>query len=172
MSYLVLTLRAVLAGVFILSVVGKARGRGAFTAFAGAVRRIGGVPDRLAAPAAAVVIVLETGIVVLLAVPGTGTAGFVAAGVALLTFTVVLTAALRRGTTGPCRCFGVADEPIAWRHVWRNAALTGCAAAGAVLAPGSAGVSMRPAAVLLCLLGAMMIVATVVLLDGLVFLTR
>lgn len=172
LSYLVLTLRALLAGVFLVSVVGKARGPESFTAFTGAVRRVGRVPDRFATPAAAGMVALEAGIVALLVVPAAQTVGFAVAAVTLLGLAVVLAAALRRGTTTPCRCFGVTDAPIARRHVWRNAVLAACAAGGAVLAPGAGGLSVHPAAVPLCLVGAVVAVAGVVFLDDLAYLLR
>jgi uncharacterized membrane protein YphA (DoxX/SURF4 family) len=172
LSYLVLTLRGLLAGVFLVSVVGKVRGRESFTSFTGAVRRIGRVPDRFATPVAAGMVALEAGIVALLAVPGAETAGFVVAAVTLLGLATVLAAALRRGTTAPCRCFGVTDAPIARRHVWRNAVLAACAVGGGLLAPSAGELSMHPAAVPLCLVGAVVAVAGVVFLDDLAYLLR
>ncbi|MFF5258558.1 MauE/DoxX family redox-associated membrane protein [Actinomadura viridis] len=170
--YLMMTLRAIVAGTFLISMVGKLRARETLAGFVMAVRRIGRVPDRFAAPVAAGVIVTEAGVVVLLAVPGGQVAGFAMAAAALVGFTVVLMAALRRGLAEPCRCFGKAEEPIGRRHVVRNGVLFVAAAAGAVFAPGVEGVPLEPAVVLLCLLAASAFVACVVLLDDLLFLFR
>ncbi|MBC6459167.1 MauE/DoxX family redox-associated membrane protein [Actinomadura sp. HBU206391] len=172
MAYLVMTLRALVAGVFLVSFVGKVRSREAFTGFAGSVRRIGRVPRRFATPVAVGVIAVESGIVVLTAVPATGMVGLVSAGVVLTVFAIALATALRRGAAEPCRCFGVREEPIAWRHVVRNIVLAACALGGAALTPGVEGASIQPAAVPLCLLVAAAFVGVVAGLDDLMFLFR
>lgn len=178
MVYAVLTIRLVLAEVFLVSVLTKLRTRRAFGEFTTAVRRLGGLPTPLAAPAAVVVVTAEAGTVVLLAAPGLdgdATAGLLLAGALLLGFAVVLARALRRGAAGPCRCFGGPDGPIGLRDVARNGVLVACALAGAVMtSAGSAGsgAAVAPAAAALCLLGASVAVGAVVLLDDLLDLLR
>ncbi|MEN3540054.1 MauE/DoxX family redox-associated membrane protein [Microbispora sp. ZYX-F-249] len=170
-----LTLRLVLTGVSLVSVLTKLRTRRAFGEFTMAVRRLGGLPVPLGAPAAVVVVTVEAGTVVMLAAPGLdgdGRAGLLLAGGLLLGFAVVLMTALRRGTTGPCRCFGGSDEPIGRRHVARNAVLVACAVAGAVMTSAADGTPVAPPAAALCLLGASVAVGAVVLLDDLVHLVR
>ncbi|MEW9534022.1 MauE/DoxX family redox-associated membrane protein [Microbispora sp. NPDC049125] len=175
MVYAVLTVRLVLMGVFLVSVLTKLRTRRAFGEFTTAVRRLGGVPPRLAAPAAVVVVAVEAGTVVMLAAPGLdgdGRAGLLLAGCLLLGFAVVLMAALRRGTAERCRCFGGSDEPIGRRHVARNAVLVACAVAGTAMTAAGGGASVARPAAALCLIGASVAVAAVVLLDDLLHLLR
>lgn len=175
MVYAVLTLRLVLTGVFLVSVLTKLRTRQAFGEFTTAVRRLGGLPAPLGPPAAVVVVAVEAGTVALLAAPGLdgdGRAGLLLAGGVLLGFAVVLLTALRRGTAEACRCFGRPDEPISRRHVARNAVLVACALAGAAMSPAAGGPPVAPPAAALCLLGASVAVGAVVLLDDLVHLFR
>ncbi|WP_204286019.1 MauE/DoxX family redox-associated membrane protein [Microbispora amethystogenes] len=170
-----LTLRLVLMGVFLVSVIAKLRTRRAFGEFATAVRRLGGLPIPLGPPAAVVVVTVEAGTVALLAAPGLdgdGRAGLLLAGGLLLAFAVVLAAALRRGTAEPCRCFGGSDDPISRGDVARNAVLVVCAAAGAVMTPAADAAPVALPAAALCLLGASVAVAAVVLLDDLAHLFR
>jgi len=186
MEYAALTCRLLLIGIFLVSAAGKLRTRRSFTGFTEATARLGRLPARFAAPAAVAVVAAEAGTAVLLALPvlppvrdavrGTApavaVAGFVAAGALLLVFTAALTAALLRGTATPCRCFGSAAEPIAWRHVVRNLVLTACAAAGALSAAYGGAGPVSPAAAALCLLGAAVAVGAVTLLDDLAHLVR
>lgn len=182
MEYAALTCRLLLVGVFLVSVAGKLRTRRSFAGFTEATARLGRLPARFAAPAAVAVVAAEAGTAVLLALPvlprdagigpAVGVAGFAAAGALLLVFTVALTAALLRGAATPCRCFGSAAEPIAWRHVARNFVLTACAAAGAFSAAYGGAEPISPAAAALCLLGAAVAVGAVTLLDDLAHLVR
>ncbi len=175
MAYAVLTVRLVLMGVFLVSVLTKLRTRRAFGDFTTAVRRLGGLPPRLGTPAAVVVVAVEAGTVAMLAVPGLdgdGRAGLLLAGGLLLGFAAVLVTALRRGTTVACRCFGGSDEPVNRRHVARNAVLVACAVAGAAMTPAAGGTPVAPPAAVLCLLGASIAVGAVVLLDDLLHLLR
>ncbi|MEU7916340.1 MauE/DoxX family redox-associated membrane protein [Microbispora bryophytorum] len=170
-----LTVRLVLTGVFLVSVLMKLRTRRAFGEFTTAVRRLGGLPTGLGTPAAAVVVAVEAGTVVMLAAPGLdgdGRAGLLLAGGLLLGFAVVLVTALRRGTTAACRCFGASDEPVNRRHVARNAVLAACAVAGAAATSAAGGTPVAPPAAALCLVGASVAVGAVVLLDDLLHLLR
>jgi hypothetical protein len=171
-AYVVLTVRAMLVGVFLISAFGKVRGAERFSAFTESVRRLGGLPRRLARIGALGVVVAEAATVVLLVVPGVETAGLALAGALLCGFAVVLVVALRRGATEPCRCFGVSEEPIAPQHVARNVLLAGCAIGGAVLVPGTRDISLAPGAVALCLLVAVVAAGAVVLLNDVIALVR
>ncbi|ETK34756.1 MauE/DoxX family redox-associated membrane protein [Microbispora sp. ATCC PTA-5024] len=175
MVYVVLTVRLVLTGVFLISVLTKLRTREAFGEFTTAVRRLGGLPTGLGTPAAVAVVAVEAGTVVMLAAPGLdgdGRPGLLLAGGLLLGFAVVLATALRRGTTGPCRCLGGSDEPIGRRHVARNVVLVACAVAGAAATSATAATPVAAPAAALCLLGASVAVGAVVLLDDLLHLLR
>lgn len=75
-------------------------------------------------------VAVECAVVVLLAVPATVTVGLLT-GLGLLgVFTVAIGAALRRGSTEPCRCFGASASPLGTRHLVRNAILLLAAASG------------------------------------------
>lgn len=119
--------RCLLLVVFAVSAVGKLRDPRAFrratVALVPLARPVGGV-------VAVGVIAAESAVVVLLAVPATARAGLVA-GLGLLgVFTVAIGAALRRGATEPCRCFGASATPLGARHLVRNAILLLAAASG------------------------------------------
>ncbi len=126
MESVVLTCRLLLGVVFAVSLAGKLRGTGDFVE---ATRRL--VPvrfarwDRLLSAAVAAV---ELGVLILLVVQPT--AGFLLALALLAAFTVALAAALRRGETAPCHCFGSVGTPLGRRHVVRNAVLLSIAALG------------------------------------------
>lgn len=68
-------------------------------------------------------VTVEVAIVVLLAVPVTARVGAALAALALLGFTAVIVAALRRGSLAACRCFGASTVPLGRRHVLRNGLL-------------------------------------------------
>ncbi|WP_327048276.1 hypothetical protein OG320_10590 [Microbispora sp. NBC_01189] len=175
MVYAVLTIRLVLAGVFLVSVLTKLRTRQAFGEFTMAARRLGGLPATLGTPAAVVVVTVEAGTVALLAAPGLdgdGRAGLLLAGGLLLGFAVVLATALGRGTAVACRCLGGSDQPVSRRHVARNALLVTCAVAGAAMTSTAGGTPVALPAAALCLLGASVAVGAVVLLDDLADLFR
>lgn len=135
MAYVMVGLRAAVGMVFLVAAVSKSGGRGSFERFRDGVAVL--VPQ--VAPAATVVAVavalVEWGVVVLLAVPGTVPAGFGLAGSALAVFVAVLVAAVRRGVGVPCRCFGSSARPVGVAGLWRNGLLWGAAVAGLVLQP-------------------------------------
>jgi uncharacterized membrane protein YphA (DoxX/SURF4 family) len=115
--------RCLVAVVFVLSVSGKVCSRTAFAGFVGSVGTL--VPrwrGRRRSIAAGVVAV-ETVIVVLLAVPATARVAAALAAVVLLGFTTAIVAALRRGSTASCRCFGASTVQLGRRHVVRNGLL-------------------------------------------------
>ncbi len=123
--------RCLVAMVFVLSVSGKVRSRTGFAEFIGSVGTL--VPrwrSRRRSIAAGVVAV-EAVIVVLLAVPATARVGAALAAAAVLGFTAVILAALRRGSMAPCRCFGVSTVPLGRRHVVRNGFLLAAVAVAA-----------------------------------------
>ncbi|GIH67168.1 MauE/DoxX family redox-associated membrane protein [Microbispora siamensis] len=121
MGYVSLSLRLALAGVLLVSAVGKARDRDAFVA---AVRRIGRVRGRgSSAAVAALVAAGELTAALTLPWPATAPFGLGLAGALLVAFTVALAVAVRAGTGGPCACFGPSSAPVGARHLVRNAVL-------------------------------------------------
>ncbi|MFF5260621.1 MauE/DoxX family redox-associated membrane protein [Actinomadura viridis] len=180
MSNVVLTLRVLVGGVFLVAVASKAHGPASFARFADSVRQVAAVPRGAAAPVAAGVLLAEAAVVLLLAVPGpvpSGplaegllTTGFLLAAVMLAGFSVVLATALRRGVTSSCQCFGASGDGIGRRHVARNGALLLCSVTGAALTPAAAAVT--PFAAVLCVAAAAAAVAATVLLDDLLYLFR
>lgn len=133
MAYLVFGCRCLLLVVFTFSALGKLRGAGSFAAFRRATADLVPPARTHAAPLAAAVIGAELTIAVLLAAPMIAWVGLGAGFVLLLAFTVTVAAALRRGSTVPCRCFGGSASPLGVRHLVRNAGLVLVAAAGLIV---------------------------------------
>lgn len=70
---------------------------------------------------------IEVGLAIWLA-SGLGvTIGLMAAAALLLSFTVLIAWALRRGGGFPCFCFGESDSSVSPKTLWRTGALTLCA---------------------------------------------
>jgi hypothetical protein len=121
-----LTFRLLLGAVFAVSLVGKLRGTGDFIE---ATRRL--VPVRFARwdrPLSAAVAAIELAVIALLVFQPT--VAFLLALGLLAAFTAGLAAALRRGETAPCHCFGSTGTPLGRRHLVRNAVLLSIAALG------------------------------------------
>lgn len=133
MSVLVFGCRCVLLLVFAVSAVSKVRGPGSFAAFRAATAAL--LPRaavRASRPVAIAVVTAEVAVVVALAVPSTVYFGSMLAAGLLAGFTVAVAAALRRGTTASCRCFGASATRLGARHLVRNGALLALAG-GALL---------------------------------------
>jgi uncharacterized membrane protein YphA (DoxX/SURF4 family) len=104
-----LALGLVLTGASLSKVV-------AFHPFAMSLSRLAHVPEYLAAPAAAVLIILECGTGLLLL---TGKSGRIAASAALflfVAFTIALSGAIVRGIELPCNCFGSLGPKLPMRE--------------------------------------------------------
>lgn len=144
MGHVLLFCQVLVLAVFALAVVGKTR-RGAFSEFAGSIRRL--LPPSLAGwqrPVAAAVLSAEMAIVVLLAGPGSRAFGFALAVAVLLGFTGAIVAAMRAGARISCRCFGSASgRPMGLGHVVRNMIL--CLFSGIGLAVSQSSVGSVPA---------------------------
>ncbi|MER6514835.1 MauE/DoxX family redox-associated membrane protein [Nonomuraea sp. NPDC001636] len=119
--------------VFAMSALSKIRGR---TARAEFVRATGALltallghrtGPRTARWAAAVVVVAESAVPVLIAAqvlhPLASVVGSAAAAVLLGLFSVAIVRALRRGVRTSCRCFGTSQAPLGRRHLARNLGL-------------------------------------------------
>ncbi len=129
MTYLVFGCRCLLLVVFAGSAIGKL---GSFTAFCRATRELVPAARGVATQLAAAVIVGELIVVLLLAVPATAPAGLVTGAGLLVAFTVAIAAALGRGSTTSCNCFGRSASPIGARHLVRNGFLILVAAIGLI----------------------------------------
>lgn len=123
MTYVLMSCRVLLLLVFVASVLGKVRGRAAWSGFVGSLRDLRLVPRSAVRAAAVAVVAGEVGVVVLMAIPATVSLALVLAGVLLAVFTASIVVTLRRGVRAPCRCFGSAALPLGRRHVVRNGVL-------------------------------------------------
>jgi Methylamine utilisation protein MauE len=137
MIYAAFGCECLLIVVFAVSAAAKLTGKGAFTEFRLATARLVPAFSGLARPLAVAVVGVEIATAALLAVPATTRAGLVLALVLLGAFTVAIAAALRRGETASCNCFGRSTTPMGARHLVRNALLL--TAAGTGLAAGAGG---------------------------------
>jgi uncharacterized membrane protein YphA (DoxX/SURF4 family) len=164
-GYLELGCRGLLAGVFLISLAGKLRGRAAYAAFVAATASLLATGGRQARVLAPLTIVAELGTVVALAI---GPFGLVAGAALLGCFTVALVLALRRGSAAPCRCFGASTTPIGLHHVVRNVVLAGLAVAGAIAGSVADDQPIDPAALAVTALAVAIAVLVTVRLDDLV----
>lgn len=124
MPYVVFGCRCVLIVVFAVSAWSKVRDQASFTAFRVAARALlPGVRPAVADGAALVVVAGEVAVVGALVVPVSVPVGLLLAAGLLAAFTVAIAAAVRRGATTSCRCFGVSATPLGVRHLVRNAVL-------------------------------------------------
>jgi uncharacterized membrane protein YphA (DoxX/SURF4 family) len=131
MGYVVITLRAALAVVFLTSVLSKVRDRGAARQFFGSIRDLGVVPASWVTPVAAGILVAEAAIIGLLLFAATSLLGFVLAASLMAVFTVGTVLVLRRGVSVPCRCFGASTTSIGRTHLIRDLVLLVAATLGA-----------------------------------------
>jgi hypothetical protein len=136
MTYLAFGCQWLLAAVFGWSAVTKLTGRRAFTAFREATARLVPAPRRHTAAAAVAVVSGEVAAAVALAFPATAPAGLVLALVLLTAFTVAVAAAIRRGSTASCNCFGHSARSVGPHHLVRNGFLLVVAGTGLVAGPG------------------------------------
>jgi hypothetical protein len=137
MIYVAFGCECLLIVVFAFSAVAKLAGKGAFAAFRLATARLVPAVSGLARPLSVAVVGVEVAVAVLLAVPATARTGLVLALVLLSAFTVAITAALRRGETASCNCFGRATTPMGVRHLVRNGLLLTVAGIGLVAGIGA-----------------------------------
>ncbi|MFF1449636.1 MauE/DoxX family redox-associated membrane protein [Streptomyces sp. NPDC058274] len=138
MAHVLISCRAFITLVFVLSVAGKLKGRHTFHQFTDSVRAL--APRLPAGPTAVAVIVTEAVTVVLLALPMTSLAGFVLATGLLGAFSVAIVATVRRGEQVACRCFGAASSaPVGPAHLVRNAFLLAGSLTGVLSAQAAGG---------------------------------
>ncbi|WP_338026010.1 MauE/DoxX family redox-associated membrane protein [Corallococcus macrosporus] len=129
--------RLMLATVFALAALGKARGRRPFDEFIQTLENLG-FPRALAgAPLAATLVLTEAASALLL---GVGVAAGYALALALLVgFTLGIAWVMRRGEKVACRCFGASNAPVGAAHLVRNGLLLAVTVAGAVSHPSASG---------------------------------
>lgn len=125
--------RIALIGVFVVAAIAKLADR------AGSRRALEGfaVPQTLVSPAVIALPLLELATAALLAFAPTAQAGAALALALLVAFIGGIVAALRRGTTPDCHCFGqLHSRPAGRATVARNAALAAAASVILVAGPG------------------------------------
>jgi hypothetical protein len=130
MRYFVLGCAVALLLVFGVSAVTKLRSRSAYAAFVRSTRQLLPPGSRQVTRAAWVVVGAEVATVVLL--PVFPVAGLAVAAALLIAFSVAILAAVRRGVSAPCRCFGASSRPLGRSQAARNATLALLAVAGGV----------------------------------------
>lgn len=170
MLYLLTTCQVLLAGVFVLALASKVRGRADFAAFAASIRALGLFSGAGSAVAAYALVGAEAVVVLLLLLPSTVIAGLAAAGATLAAMTAGILAALRGGKRGTCRCFGASEAPLGRVHVVRNLLLITGAATGLAAAFAGAESPAHPAGLALAAVVAAVGILIVVRLDDLVAL--
>ncbi|HET9896628.1 MAG TPA: MauE/DoxX family redox-associated membrane protein [Streptosporangiaceae bacterium] len=139
MAVIEVALRTMLAVVFGVAFISKARSRAAFAEFAsslGGIRWLTGGKRLIASVA---IPVLEAAVTVLLIVPSAVPWAFGAGAVLLTGFTVVTASEVAKGHEIRCRCFGASGGQLGPAQVARNLVLLALAIAGLALAPASHG---------------------------------
>ncbi|MEQ4302954.1 MauE/DoxX family redox-associated membrane protein [Plantactinospora sp. B6F1] len=172
LPYLVLACRIMVGGVLLYAAAGKVRHRTAFAAFTVSVRRLSGVPARLAGPVAAGVVATELALGGALLVGVRPVVTFSAAAALLLAFTAVLVRAMRRPAAASCGCLGAGTEPVSWRHVVRNVALLAVTAVGTAGTATGDAAPINPAGAAFSVAGALFAVLMIVMLDDLAAVFR
>jgi hypothetical protein len=167
-AYVVLWSRAAVAGVFLVSLAGKVRGRAALAEFVSSVGALEVVPRRWSRPAAYGAVAAEGSALLLVAIPATVPLGLASGAVLLSAFTAAIAAALRRGVRTPCRCFGASTTRLGLPHVVRNLALVAVCATGLVAAAPATDPARHPDGVATALVGAATVVLLVARFDDLV----
>lgn len=175
MEYVLVCCRLLVGAVFVVSVAGKMRSRGAYASFHAAAGelapRLPLVPGTLVPP---VVVAGELAAVVLLAVPSTVGAGFVIAVVLLAAFTAAIAAAMRSRRHVICNCFGPSATPVGPGRLVHNGVLLAASLTGVVLCFGtaSAPVALEPAGVAAAVVTGLAGAALILLADDITELFR
>lgn len=142
MRYVEIAARLLIGVVFLVAFVGKVNSPVAYRAFVRSLREMNVLHAGLQPWAARGSLVVESLIIVLLAVPmrATGVAGFALSAGLLSVFAGAIGLSLRRGNRVPCRCFGASTTPLGTGHIVRNVVLVAGSLLGivAALRPGTA----------------------------------
>ncbi|WP_324608017.1 MauE/DoxX family redox-associated membrane protein [Streptomyces sp. NRRL S-455] len=160
-------MHALVGMVFLTSALSKVLGKGAFGAFTASLGEMRLLPPALTRPAALCVLIAETAVCGLLAVPSALATriGFTVAALLLTAFTVGVSLVVRRGVGASCRCFGTSATPLGARHVVRNVLLTAVAATGA--ATGTTAAAAHPGGTAVAVAGGLLLGGLVAVLDDL-----
>lgn len=132
MDYLEVTLRSMVATVFLVAVAGKLRGPAAFRAFIDSLRDTDLVPSTAVRLIGGTVVVAESAIVVSMLAHGSAALGFLLAATLLTVFVTGIHRVVRRGTSASCACFGTPTSALGYPHLVRNAALSTAAVLGGI----------------------------------------
>ncbi len=171
MAALDIGLRTILAAVFAVAFISKARSRAAFAAFAVTLTDFGWLRGRRRQAAALAVPAAEAAVAGLLVIPVTVMAGFTFAVVLLAVFTGVTGREVAAGRLVRCRCFGGGGARIGPAQLGRNLVLLGCAGSGVALTATSGGQASAWMLVL-AIGGALLAAAFIVHWDELATLAR
>ncbi|WP_371877595.1 MauE/DoxX family redox-associated membrane protein [Pyxidicoccus parkwayensis] len=129
--------RLMLATVFALAALGKARGRKPFDDFIQTLENFGFPHSLAGAPLAATLILAEAASALLLLVGVM--AGYVLALALLAGFTLGIAWVMHRGEKVACKCFGASNTPVGAAHLVRNGLLLTITVVGAVSHPSGSG---------------------------------
>jgi hypothetical protein len=169
--YLAVFCRCFLGLLFGWSSVSKVRTGRSWRSFTGSLVDLRILPARLLRPAAFGVVGAEMATVVLLIVPATIVVGFAMAAVMLLGFAATIVAAVRRGSTAACACFGsAAATRLGPRHIVRNLVLFVLAVAGAAGELIAGNTPAQAGGTAIAVLGAVVAVVLVTYVDDIVAL--
>lgn len=171
LEYIAVASRFLVGVVFVVAALGKLAGAANFEAFVQSVRGLRLLPPGWAIAVARVIIGAELTVVALLAIPysDTAVAGFGLSAALSTVFAIAIAAAVRRGVTAPCRCFGASRAPLGPVHIVRNALLTAVSALGAI---GSIGGTPTLAGAAVAAFAGLVLGALTIALDDLVNLFR
>ncbi|MBE1536700.1 MauE/DoxX family redox-associated membrane protein [Actinomadura algeriensis] len=132
-EYTLLTVQALLAGVFAMAAFSKLRGRADFGRFVTTVRKLTMRSGPSTTVIAAVFAVVEAVTAILIAVPATARAGFALATGLLVLLIGVVFRAVRGRVFAECGCFGRRSALLSYPLLVRNVLLLAAAVAGVVL---------------------------------------
>ncbi|MFI6520601.1 MauE/DoxX family redox-associated membrane protein [Spirillospora sp. NPDC050679] len=170
MLYVSFACRLTLAAVMVLAAVAKLRSPGAFAA---SLASLDFVPARLRRPLAVLVPAAELLIALLLLLPATVTAGFLAATLFCCGLTAVPVLVVARGQQVTCACFGAGEVPMGGWHIARNAALLAAAGLGSSVALSvGGGVPGQAPGIALAVASAGVLTALTVFVDDIAALFR
>ncbi|MCE0538582.1 hypothetical protein LWF15_24080 [Kineosporia rhizophila] len=124
--------RFLLAAVFGIAFIGKARSLQRFRGFVVSVVRLSGTTERTARPVAATVVLLEGIATGLLLFATTAWWGLLLATALLTLFLGVIARAVRAGVLAECRCFGGSGAAMSYPMLIRNGILIAAALPGLV----------------------------------------
>lgn len=166
MAYLSVFCRLLIGGLFLVSAFAKLRDPRSFREDLRGYRL---VPRRAETVVMAGVVGVESLLPILLVFEVTALFGWLLAAGMLLGFATAMGSVLRRGLATGCGCLGRRDSIVRPAHVWRNLALAGVCAIGALTLSG-ADRTIEPGIVAVLSVAAGCVVATLVFFDDMLAL--